>query len=161
MVRRPTNRGVTLIEMMVVVVIIAVLATMAYWGFSGVVPRYRLNVAARDVASLLVLTRAKAIAQNRSYIIEFQASSYRVVWDQDGSGTIDAGEPQTASGAYGRGVTYFRPTTDPLPAGDTVVFDPRGMAVNVTMNGQIIGLTNGPGQTREIQVRYSGLVKKL
>jgi Tfp pilus assembly protein FimT len=147
--------------MMVVVAITGVLVTMAYWGMSGVVPGYRLSTAARDVSEVLILTRARAIAQNRYYIVEFQANAYRVIWDQDGDGVIDAGESVTQTAQYGQGVSYQRPTTTPLPAGDIVLFDPRGTASNVTGNGQNVQLRNGSGVTREVQVRYSGLVKKL
>lgn len=161
MISRQTSRGATLIEMMIVVVILGMLATAAYWGFNGVVPGYRLGTAARDVSSLLAVTRARAISQNRYYIVEFQASAYRVIWDQDGDGVIDAGEPVTQTAAYGQGVTYQRPGTDPLPAGDIVAFNPRGLASNISVNGQVIELTNDPVRTRSIRIRYTGLVTKL
>lgn len=161
MIRHRTSLGLTMTEMMVVVAIVGTLATIAYWGFSGVVPSWRLNAATRDVSEVLVLTRARAISQNRYYVVQFQASTYRVVWDQDGDGAIDPGEPVTQTAAYAAGVTYQRPTTTPLPAGDIVAFNPRGIAYNITVGGQTVQLANGSATTREVQVRYSGLVKKL
>ncbi len=166
MISRRTSRGVTLTEMMVVVAIVGVLATVAYWGMSGVVPGYRLSTAARDVSEVLVLTRARAIAQNRNYTVQFQASTYQVFWDQNGNGVLDAGDQPTQAAAYGQGVTYFRPTTNglsspPLAIADVVVFDPSGKAANMPPAGLRIGLANGSSRTREVEVRYSGLVKKL
>lgn len=159
-----TSRGFTMIEALVAVALIALLATMAYWAFDDVVPGFRLSTTASDVMNELVRTRARAISQNRNYIVHFQTGSFRVVWDQNANGAIDVGEPQTTT-VYRLGVTYFRPTVDPLPnvgpAADAVVFSPQGLATNMPPGGLRIGLQGSTGAMREVLVRYSGQVKKL
>jgi prepilin-type N-terminal cleavage/methylation domain-containing protein len=163
MTRRPNrkSRGVTIIELLTVVSMIGILVSLAYWGFAGVMPRFRLQGAAADAANLLVLTRARAIAQNRYYLVHFQASSYRTVWDKNGSGTVDAGDEVTSTGVYGTEISYLRPAVNPLPVGDLVGFDPKGNAFNITAQGQVARLRNQLGVTRDIRVQFSGLVKKL
>ncbi len=161
---RRRTRGVTLLELLVALAILSVLAVMAYGSLAGVVPKFRLSAATRDVASVLVLTRAKAIAENRNYIVEFQGTAYRVIWDRTSTGTVNVGtsdDQVVQTVAYGRGITYFRPTTNPLPAGDIVAFDPRGIAFNITVGGQEVGVTNGAGTTRQVRVQYTGRVKTL
>lgn len=122
-------RGMTLVELMIVVGLVSLLVMLGFWGFSGVVPGYRLGTGARDVTSVLVLARARAISQSRNYIVELQASGYRVIWDRTSPGVINvsAGNDEvTSTGTYGAGVTYYRPTIDPLPLGDFVRFDTKG-----------------------------------
>jgi Tfp pilus assembly protein FimT len=157
-----------MVEMTVVVAIVGVLVTMAYWGFSGVVPRWRLSAAARDVATNLALARARAISQNRHHFVQFQVNSgtYQLIADTNGNdGTLDAADQVVQTWRCETGVTYFRPTdalpTNVDPAGDFVAFDPKGIAFNMTPDGRRVGLTNGSVPTREVLVRYSGLIKKF
>lgn len=160
---RPRGRqGFTLIEMMVVVLVVGALATLSYWSYAGVAPKWRLDTAGRDVSSQLTLARAEAISKNRQMILHFQTSSVQVARDADRDGVIDAGEVVKVV-AYGAGITYYRPAADAettsLPAGDLVIFDSRGLATNVTPAGMRIGLSNGE-RTREILVRYVGTLRR-
>lgn len=155
-------RGISLLEILVVVAIVGILATLAFWGLGAVVPGYRLNTARREVAQLLVLARARAIAQNRYYLVRFATNGYEVIWDRAGDGAMNGPDTVEQSGTYPAGVTYERPLAgeSPLPAGDLVGFDFRGQAFNITPAGQRIRLRNSSG-TQDIQVRFSGLVRTL
>jgi len=160
------RRGMTLIELLVVVAIASTLATIALWNVADVLPRYRLSASASDVAGLLTVTRARAIAQNRPLTVEFRANDYRVFTDADADGLFEAGDTVLQTRAYEHGVTYYQPSdgltnANGQPIEDVVVFGARGLAVNVPPAGRTVGLTNGAGRTRQVQVRYSGLVRKL
>lgn len=161
--RRPS--GFTLLEMLIVTVIVGILSTIAYWGVFEVLPKFRLETAFREMSMQLGLARAEAISKNRQMIVHFQATSYRVAHDADRDGTIDAGEV-LRSETYGTKITYYRPVGDgvvdplPLPAGDLVVFDSRGLATNIVPDGQRIGFSNG-SRTREILIRYVGTSRKF
>lgn len=160
---RRTARGMTLVELLVVVAIVGILVGIAFWNLTDVVPGWRLRTASSDVATRLALVRARAISKNRQYIVEFQASGYRVIWDRTTLGSINVGagaDTVEETHAYGTRVEYYRPTTDPLPGGDFVVVAPRGTMPNIGVSGQMIGLKNAAGRTREVEVFYSGLVRK-
>lgn len=159
MVPRRKSRGLTTIELTVVVAIVGILAAIAFWNLSGVVPAYRLRAAASDVTTQLALTRARAIANNRYYLVRFQANGYQVFEDSNGNGAVDGGEPLSRSFAYGPGVTYTAAPSSPIP-GDIVAFDVKGYAFNVSAAGQRIRLQSSAG-VKEIRVSYSGQVKKL
>ncbi len=57
-------RGFTMIELMIVVVIVAVLATIALPNLQDVVARTRLKTAASDLHTSLVFARSEAIKRN-------------------------------------------------------------------------------------------------
>ena len=68
------NRGFTLVEMIVTTVIFSILAAFAVPQFIAFRPINRLNGATRQVYSELMLARAKAVNENRTYIVTFPTS---------------------------------------------------------------------------------------
>lgn len=73
---RPVGRlrdygGFTLIEILVAVIVFSVLSAIAVPQFIAFRPKNRLNGAARQVYSELMLARAKAVNENRTYVITF------------------------------------------------------------------------------------------
>lgn len=141
-----------------VVVIVGILATLAYWNLSSVVPQWRLRSTASEIRGALAFARARAIARNRTYVVQLQGSRYRVWWDKTADGVTGDDELER-EGLYAAGVTYFRPGIDPLPASNTVSFSPAGLATNISVAGQYIGLVNTAG-SRQIEVFYTGLAKR-
>lgn len=69
------QRGFTLIEIMVVVVIVAIMATTVAVSFSGGDRDRRLQVDAQRVASLLELTRTQALQRSEEWGVLVEESS--------------------------------------------------------------------------------------
>lgn len=67
----PDHRGFTFIELLVAVVIFSFLAAIAVPQFVAFRPKNRLNGAARQVYSELMWARAKAVNENRTYVVTF------------------------------------------------------------------------------------------
>jgi len=83
------TKGFTIIEMMVTVSIVAILAAIAIPTYYGLMPRYRLNGAARQVMGDLVNARMNAVKLNTDvdvdftslYTYEFSGGSYNPAFD--------------------------------------------------------------------------------
>jgi type IV fimbrial biogenesis protein FimT len=97
------KKGVTLIELIVVLVIIAIAAALAVPSIAAWLPNYRLRTATRDIVSTMRTAQMKAVSTNLEHRVQFNAEggSYIVqrqttagvdVWVDDGvSQTIPSG----------------------------------------------------------------------
>ena len=90
------QKGVTLVELIVVMVIIAIGAVLAIPNISGWLPNYRLRSAARDVASTLRFAQIKAVSSNTTYQVVFDTlnDSYIVQYLDTGGGWVTEGATQ-------------------------------------------------------------------
>jgi prepilin-type N-terminal cleavage/methylation domain-containing protein len=79
--RMRSTRGLTLIELTVVMCILGVMVLISIPNIGRWLPRYRLKSAVRDVASSMQLARLGAIKDNREWAIQFNANgqSYTVL----------------------------------------------------------------------------------
>lgn len=69
MVRK--TKGFTMVELITVAAIIAILATIALPVYNGMMPRYRLNGAARQVMGDLANARMNAVKLNTNVAVDF------------------------------------------------------------------------------------------
>jgi prepilin-type N-terminal cleavage/methylation domain-containing protein len=147
------NKGITLLEMMIVVAIIGIAATIAVPAYINMLPHLRLKGAARDVASTLNLGRMKAISQNTSVDITFNdddhADSYYLdtahkSTDQDWSGKIDIFFPDNL-GKY---------VSAPSFTGKKVTYDSYGRATNLG-GFMAVYLRNKPNPSEEYRVKVN------
>jgi general secretion pathway protein H len=78
------HRGVTMLELLIVLTLMALIAAMVLPLFSGGVSGTDLKTAARDVAAGLRLARDRAIAQRSEALLELnlEARTFRVSPDQ-------------------------------------------------------------------------------
>ncbi len=78
------HRGVTLLELLIVLILMVLIAAMALPLFSGGVSGTELKSAARDVASGLRLARDRAVAQRTESMLELnlETRTFRVSPDE-------------------------------------------------------------------------------
>ena len=111
--------GFTLTELMVVVIIFAILATVAIPGFSKWLPNTRLKRASRDLFSNLQLAKLAAIKQNADCSVTYSSNP-----DQY---TISCLNKTVILGDYGSGVQFEGPGGETFSAG-TITFNSRGLS---------------------------------
>lgn len=106
------SRGMTLLELMVVVALVSVLAGIAVPEFRQWAAAQRLSASARDVHLVLQLARSEAIKTGGDVVVAFtegvgDAGRYLAFADEDGDRVQDAGEPTLDSGRFPGGVDMF------------------------------------------------------
>jgi prepilin-type N-terminal cleavage/methylation domain-containing protein len=154
--------GFTAIELMIVLAIVAVLATLSISNFIFCRPRYELGEAVTDIISMLQNARMRAVKENRRVVVLFDPDGNGklegdyIAFVDNGSGgagewtrQIEDGEPLVASGKVPEGVRLSRTSF----AHDHLRFDSRGHLMDINRS---IYLKNANGLTRKITVYASG-----
>ena len=103
------KRGVTLIELVLVMVIIAIAAVFVAPNIGAWIPNYRLRGAARDIVSTLRTAQMKAVSTNTQYQVSFDqgAGSYILQYQNTGGVWINEGATQVLpSGIQISGITF-------------------------------------------------------
>ena len=137
------KKGVTLVELVVVFVIIAILALLMAPNIGAWLLNYRLRSATRDIVSTMRTAQMRAVSNNVQYRVNFNAAdlgaanSYLLQRDSGGGVFVNDGAIQTLPA----GITI---STNLFPAG-RVVFN-----ANSTSSGGSITLENTKGATRSI-----------
>jgi prepilin-type N-terminal cleavage/methylation domain-containing protein len=131
------HKGITLIELIVVMVIIAIGATLMVPSIGAWLPNYRLRSGARDVVSTLRFAQMKAVSTNIPYGVVFDdANSYQLYY-QSTAGLIPEGSPINlpsgvqfnnntfpVNGTLGKHFAQFNPNSM-ASAGSLTVENPR------------------------------------
>jgi prepilin-type N-terminal cleavage/methylation domain-containing protein len=89
--RKRNQKGITIIELVVVMVIIAIGAVLLIPNIGAWLPNYRLRSATRDVASTLRTAQMKAVSTNIPYGVAFDANSCQLY--RSSGGLIAEGSP--------------------------------------------------------------------
>ena len=131
------KKGVTLLELIIVMVIIAIGATLLVPGIGTWIPIYRLRGATRDVVSTLRTAQMKAISINTDYQVNFlNATTYVLEYKNTLGIFVAEGSQQTLP----TGIQFTE-----FPPGNNFQFNP-----NSTASTGGLTLTNTKGSTRRI-----------
>ena len=114
--------GFTLIELIVVIAIMGIAASIAIPGFSSWLPKYKLKSAATDLFSNMQLARFGAIKRNANSSITYSTSPHQYQYTHPTSGTLMT----VVLGDYGSGVKFQRPDAGAVIPGAPITFIPRG-----------------------------------
>jgi type IV fimbrial biogenesis protein FimT len=145
-----TNRGFTLMEIMVVIGIIAILATIAVPNIVGWRTKQRFAAAVSDVHEAIRVARSSAIKNNANVVIQFQLPrSFRVCFDDDKDGCQDADDLTILSGNFQNDINII---STGLPS-DRLTIDGRGLT-NASINP--IKLRNAVYGDRHVWVTVTG-----
>ena len=143
-----SKKGLTLIELMVVIVIMGIMASIVHSDYKSYMNQRRLNGAAVVVMLDLMLARAQAISMNRDVRVIFpRSASGQYTYDADGNAKTK--NIQTNLGYYD--VTLF---ADNYP-----IFSSRGIARNAAATNPVatVTLSNAAG-SKTVTVNIAGQV---
>ena len=135
------KKGVTLIELVVVFVIIAIGAVLIAPNIGAWLPRYRLRSATRDIASMMRTAQMKAVTTNMDYQVFFIGTGSYILRRNTG-GWVDEGALQTLPS----GIT-FNTNFNPI---NEAIFRP-----NATSNGGRVVVQDPKGNQRTITVLFT------
>ena len=122
------DRGFSLIELLVVLVVIGILGLVLGTSFQGSVASARVEAEVRELYSDLMNARGRAVQRKRVHFVTLNANSYQIIEDTDQDGTQDAPPVDTQLFASAK------PLVHPLAAGTgTLTFDERGVASGVNL----------------------------
>jgi len=140
--QRQTERGFTMIELMVVVAILATLAALAAPSFTPIVERWRVRQSVEEMTSALYFARSEGIKRGGGVVMvklpnsgtcslagtnEDWGCGWTIFADTNGNGVQNAGEPTLQ--------------TAPLPANTNIVLPGNGGKITVDRWGAFNGLS--------------------
>jgi len=147
-VKRRGERGVTLIEVAVVMAIVAIMGLFMAPAIGEWIDNYRIRQAARDISSTLQQAKMKAISSRMAYRVGFNVvdEAYQLWQNDPDSGWITEGNANTAPRGVDIDNTDF--------TADTVQFNPNGIP---SENGTIT-IDNEKGKQYQVNVNPVGRI---
>jgi len=151
-VRMRKISGFTLVEMLTVIGIMGILATIAIPSFISWLPKYRLGSMARDILSAMQHARLVAVKKNVKVWVHFDLrnNQYLIFPDYDNDGTQDPDEPTLRGDSLPSGI---RLADVKFGADDAFCFNGRGLASG---SGGTIRIVNSRSSATRIRVNRTG-----
>lgn len=140
------RKGITLIELIIVLVIICIGAALMVPGFGTWMPRYRLRGATRDIVSVMRTAQMRAVSNNMRYGVAFDTQQFQLYRDSGGlqvdGAPVDLPHGVTYAANFPVEATLGKPFIQFLPDS------------TASANGSVI-LNNNKGMQKRIQVTMS------
>ncbi len=164
------NRGITLIELVVVLSLLAIIAGLAYPAVNKWIPNYRLKAASRELYSNLQKAKMEAIKRNRYVAITFNVPisgatyDYIVYVDNNSNLQYDPGETILSRVRLPTSGGISISTNTFINNGNgrkTLAFNPRGLPENAAHNPGVgtITLSNSLNRTHSITISMFGRIR--
>jgi prepilin-type N-terminal cleavage/methylation domain-containing protein len=167
--------GLTLLELLITIMVLAIFATIAIPNYNAYLPKSRANGAARELFSELQAARMRAISDNNDYVVAFSTLNdiYAVYDDDDGDGPETHEKiksiriPDTFPGIGFGYVPGNNPSGNPITSevtftGNKVTFKPTGLASPAgavyLIPGEDVGASR-KDRSRAVTVLLSGRVR--
>jgi type IV fimbrial biogenesis protein FimT len=150
---RHKNSGFTFLEMMTVIGIMGIIATIAIPHILGWLPRYRLGSAARDILSAMQYARLVAVKENVDVHVNFSPddNNFLIFADYNSDNHQNSDEPTIRKGKMPGGVTLEDAS---FSFGyDWFQFNSRGLASG---SGGTIRIVNKQNAESRIRVNRTG-----
>jgi len=143
------KKGVTLIELIIVMVIIAIGALLIAPNIGGFLPHYRLRGATRDIVSIMRTAQMKAVSSNLEFRVSFLTNQTFLLQkgNLNSGSTIWTDEGVTLT--LQTGITMSNNFT-----GSAAQFNP-----NSSSSSGSVTLKNPKNSTRKIVLHYTGRIK--
>ncbi len=141
--------GFSLLGQLITLALAGIMIAIAVPAYLKVMPRHRLNGAARQLTGDLMWARMRAIQRNNRYRVFFVSRhEYRILDDADNDGTVDPGEWTLTRDLR----TDYEGVV--MHSNNNPVFSPRGTASSLAT----ITLANAAGSKR-VSVSIAGRVR--
>lgn len=143
------NSGLTLIELMVVLALIAILASLGVPSFQSAVDKYRLKGVAENIYADMQYARLEALKNNQAVFLNFTTGT-SWCYGFNGSSACDCATAGSCTlrevsatqrpGAVLQGATFASsPSFEPIrglasQAGDLTLVSPLGRQIRISMN---------------------------
>ncbi len=164
------DRGMTLVELIVVMIIVGLLIAVAIPNFSAWRKNYQIRAESERVYMDLILARSTAIKNNNDVIVTFNEAndSYTILDDTNNNGSADSGESlKTVSlenlvefGFYGSSIQDMENNTVnqsvSMGPSDIVVFNEKGQA---NISGSLYLIHKDDASTTNDQLRGISVVQ--
>ena len=143
-----SNKGVTLIELMIVIGIIGILSSVSLYSWLGYQNNVNLKTAAGEVMSDIASCKQRAISEGVQYCMQFTDGSPNYSINASSCSAPTQTEAKNLTG-FGSGLTISSTNFN----SDRVSFLPRG---TLSSNAGRIVLTNSKNSTATITVQITG-----